>query len=175
MKKLNKILILLFIACCLSCNTKHDIPFNQTIIKSISEEDENSPSRYFNSLFFCKCQNEEISILNIYEIREVYHKEFKQMKFKDFLTELFNQKLIINCSISNTKFNINDNVKKNYLNMTFDDFLNFYCVKKRENLFWLKNEVAEVSKNSVLYFLFTNSYITNIDDYNGAYVIKKTF
>jgi len=173
MRKLNEILILLFMVCCISCNTKHDISFNQNLIKSISEEDENLPSRFFNSLFFCKCQNEEILILSVYELREVYLKEYKHTNYKDFLTELFNQKLLVNCNIQDKQIRINEEVKKNYLKMPLKEFLNLYCTKKKENIFIIKNNMPDESKNTILYFLFINNYITNIDDYSGTYVIKK--
>jgi len=173
MKKNRIILILLFFAFCLSCNTNHEISFDKKLIKSISDENKYLPSRFFNLFFFCKCQNEEISILSVYELREVYHNGFKNMYYKDFLTELFNQKLKVDCTLLNNKFKINADVQKNFLKMTLVDFINFYCVKKRENIFWLKNDIAEESKKSILYFLFLNNYITNIDDYNGSFVIMK--
>lgn len=173
MKKCNKIFILILLACFISCNNKQDISFSQKLIKSISEEDKSYPSRFFNNLFFCKCQNEEVSILSIYELREVYLKEFNHINYKNFLTELFNQKLLINCTIQNKQFRINEEVKKNYIKMPLKEFLNFYCTKKKDNLFFIKNDVADEFKNTILYYLFINNYITNIDDYSGTYVIKK--
>lgn len=173
MEKLNKIFILILLFCFLYCNAKHDIVFNQKLIKNISEEDKSYPSRYFNVLFFSKCQNDEISILSIYEIQEVYLKEFNHVKYKDFLTELFNQKSLINCDVKDKKFWINEVVKKNYLKMPINEFLNFYCTKKSDNLFSLKNKIPDEYKNTILYFLFLNNYLTNIDDYSGAYIIKK--
>jgi hypothetical protein len=173
MEKLNKIFILILLSCFLSCNTKYDTVLNQKLIKNISEEDKNYPSRFFNVLFFCKCKSDEISILSIYEIREVYLKEFNHIKYKDFLTELFNQSLLINCDTQGKKFWINEIVKKNYLKMPINEFLNFYCTKKSDNLFSLKNEIADEYKNTILYFLFLNNYLANIDDYSGTYIIKK--
>lgn len=173
MEKLNKIFILILLSCFLSCNIKNDIVFYQKLIKNISEEDKSYPSRFFNVLFFCKCQNDEILILSIYEIREVYLKDFNHIKYKDFLTQLFNQSLLINCGAQDKKFWINEVVKKYYLKMPINEFLNFYCTKKGNNLFSLKNEIKDEYKNTILYFLFLNNYLANIDDYSGTYIIKK--
>ena len=57
--------------------------------------------------------------------------------------------------------------------MPLKEFLNLYCTKKKENIFIIKNNMPDESKNTILYFLFINNYITNIDDYSGTYVIKK--
>jgi len=173
MRKLIKVLIITILISNLSCNQKQKIHFNQNFINSISEEDKNYPSRFFNLIFFCKCQNEEILFLNIDDIKEIYLKEFKDMEYKTFLTKLFNQRIKIHCAGQKTRFKINEIVKNNYLKLRTEDFVSFYCEKKRDNLFWLKTNFPEDQKNTVLYFLFINNYLANVDDYKGVAVIKK--
>jgi hypothetical protein len=167
------LMVMVLTLCCVTCNTKRHVPFSERLIKNISEEDQNNPSSFYNFQFFCKCQDNKILPLNIYEIREVYLKEFSHIDYQDFLTDLLNQRIDIQCKNHNEKFTINETVQKLYKEKNLNDFINFYCSEKSNNLFWQKNNIPDNQRNTILYFLFVNNYLTSIDDYSGAFVIRK--
>jgi len=158
---------------CVTCNTKRHVPFSEGLIKTISEEDQNFPSSFFNLQFFCKCSDNKVLPLNIYEIRELYLKEFSHINYRVFLTDLLNQRIDIQCKDQNETFTINETVQKLYKEKNLNDFINLYCKEKKDNLFWLKKNIPDNQRNTVLYFLFINNYLTSIDDYSGAFVIRK--
>ncbi len=164
---------MLLILICVKCNTEQHTPFSENLIKNILEEDQNNPSSFFNFQFFCKCQDNKILPLDIYEIREVYLEEFNHVDYHDFLTDLLNQRIDIQCENQDNKFTIDQTVKKLYNEKNLNEFINFYCTKKRNNLFWLKSNIPDNQRNTILYFLFTNNYLTSFDDYSGAIVIRK--
>jgi hypothetical protein len=173
MGKHSIILILLLMICSLSCNTRQKVTLNENFIKSISEENQNTPSRFFNLLFFCKCQDNEIQYLNVYELRETYSEDYSNINYHTFLTDLLNQRIKIKCKNQKNKFKIDENVRKTYKEKNTNDFINLYCTKKGDNLFWLKSNTIAEQRNTILYFLFANNYLTSIDDYSGAFIIRK--
>ena len=173
MKKYSNVFILFLLTCSLSCSTKQNYPFSKSFIQSISKEDQKFPSRFSNILFFCKCQNNEILSLSVYEIREIYLSEFKRIDYSTFLTDLLNQKQAIHCRNQDKTFKINDDVKRHYSEMGVDEFVGFYCTNLRSDLYVLKNNISTDQRNTIFYFLFMNNYLTSFDDYSGTFKIRK--
>ena len=172
MNKYFVILTLVFLTCFISCNIKQDPPFNKTLIERISKESVNYPSYYSGIMFFCKSQDNKISSLNVYELRNIYSKEFRHLSYKSYLIKLLNQKIVIQYN-NNKEFRINEDIEKNYTSMNIDYFLNFYCKKTSKDSYTLKLSIPKSQRNSIFYFLFINNYLTGFDDIGGFFIIEK--
>jgi hypothetical protein len=172
MNKIINLLISLTLFCCLSCKTKHNLLFNENLIQRIAHEDQNLPSQFFN-LFFCKCQSGEIVSLSVYDLREIYRNEYSGVEYSSFLSNLLNQRTSIQCKDRSDNFKIDENVRKRYEEMSLNEFLAFYCTERNQVSYYLKKDVTSEQRNTVLYFLFVNNYLTDVDDYAGFYVISK--
>ena len=172
MNKYFVILTLVFLTCFISCNIKQDPPFNKTLIERISKESVNYPSYYSGIMFFCKSQDNKISSLNVYELREIYSKEFRHLSYKSYLIKLLNQKIVIQYN-NNKEFAINKDIEKSYSSMNIDDFLNFYCKKTSKDRYTLKLNIPKSQRNTIFYFLFINNYLTGFDDIGGFFIIEK--
>ena len=172
MNRTINLLIFLTLFCCLSCKTKHNLPFNENLIQRIVNEDQNFPSQFFN-LFFCKCQSGEIVPLSVYDLREIYRNEYSGVEYSSFLSNLLNQRTSIKCKDRSDSFKIDENVRKRYEEMSLNGFIEFYCKKRNQVSYYLKKDVTIEQRNTVLYLLFVNNYLTNVDDYAGFYVISK--
>ena len=146
--------------------------FNKTLIERISKESVNYPSYYSGIMFFSKSQENRIADLNVYELREIYSKEFRHLNYKLYLTKLLNQKIVIQYN-NNKEFRINEDIEKNYTSMNIDYFLNFYCKKTSKDRYTLKLNIPKSQRYSIFYFLFINNYLTSFDDIGGMFIIKK--
>ena len=164
--------MLIFLTCFISCNKKENPPFNKTLIERISEESVNYPSYYSGIMFFCKSQDNKIVSLNVYELREIYSKEFRYLSYNFFLTKLLNQKIAIQYN-NKKEFNINEDIEKQYISMNTDDFLNFYCRKTSKDRYTLKLNIPKSERSTIFYFLFINNYLTVFDDIGGFFIIEK--
>lgn len=154
----------------LSCsNAKIDTSF----IHRIAQEDVKFPSQFSNVIFFCKGVNNTFLIMDIYQLRELYKNEFADLSYYNFLENVLNQKIVIN-SAQYTGFEIDDKVDSLYMKININKFRDFYCIQRGENIYYLKREVNDVQRNTVLYYLFIHNYLTRIDDYTGAFVIRKS-
>ena len=172
MKKNMMILILFSLTVFISCKIKQNPTFNKTLIERISKESVNYPSYYSRIMFFSKSQDNRIASLNVYELREIYSKEFRYLSYKLYLTKLFNQEIAIQYN-NNKEFKIDDDIDKIYTSMNIDDFLNFYCKKTSKDSYTLKLSIPKSQRSSIFYFLFINNYLTGFDDIGGIYIINK--
>jgi len=110
--------------------------------------------------------------LNVYELREIYSKEFKSLSYKFYLTRLLNQEIAI--QYNNKKgFKIDEDIENHYLSMNINDFLNFYCMKTSKDRYTLKLSIPKNQRSSILYFLFIKNFQISFDDYIGRFFIKK--
>jgi hypothetical protein len=57
--------------------------------------------------------------------------------------------------------------------MKINEFRNLFCIKRGDDIYYLKRDVSDDQRNTILYYLFINNYLTRIDDYSGAFVIGK--
>ena len=172
MNKFIIISIFFFLTCFISCNIKQNPPFNKTLIERISKESINYPSYYSGIMFFCKSQDNKIASLNVYELREIYSKEFRHLNYKLYLTKLLNQKIVIQYN-NKKEFRINEDIEKSYTRMNIDDFLITYCKKTSKDRYTLKLNIPKSQRYSIFYFLFINNYLTSFDDIGGMFIIKK--
>ena len=172
MKKCIIISILFYLTILDSCNIKQNPLFNKTLIERISKESVNYPSYYSGIMFFSKSQENRIADLNVYELREIYSKEFRHLSYKLYLTKLLNQEIAIQYN-NKKEFKIDDDIDKIYTSMNIDDFLNFYCKKTSKDSYTLKLSIPKSQRNSIFYFLFINNYLTGFDDIGGIYIINK--
>ena len=158
-------------SCFFSCNLKHEPTFNKRIIENISNADINYPPPYFG-MFFCKGQNGQILPLNAGELRDIYSKEFRQLNYKSFLSELLNQNIEVKYN-NHKGFILDPEVESHYKSLDINEFINFYCVKTSETSYTLNKTFPKIKKYSIFYFLFINNYLTSFDDIGGFYLIKK--
>ena len=98
------ILILFYLTVFSSCNIKQNPPFNKILIERISKESVNYPSYYSRIMFFCKTQDNKIASLNVYELREIYSKDFRHLSYKLYFQNCLTKKLLFNTiTIKNLK------------------------------------------------------------------------
>ena len=172
MKKSIIILILFYLTVFSSCNIKQNPPFNKTLIERISKESVNYPSYYSRIMFFCKTQDNKIASLNVYELREIYLKDFRHLSYKLYLSKLLNQKIAIQYN-NNKEFKINEDFEKSYINMNIDHFLNYYCETTSKDCYTLKLNIPKNQRSTIFYYLFINNYLTCFDDIGGFFIVNK--
>jgi hypothetical protein len=174
-----KFRLLFFLVLCLmtlnvGCNDKSKYYISEKLIQSISEEDSSFPSKYNGIIFFGKCTNDEIMVLDIKQIRDIYLSDYSHLEYKSYISELFNQQLTLNFDLGYPKYVLSTEVKYNYRNLNFESFINMYCIKTNNSNFVLKNNSNnEINKTTVLYYLFLNNYLTIFDEHTGIYVVTK--
>ena len=173
-KSMNKYITLLYVLLIIhqsSCKNHQNVCISEKFIHSIAEEPTDIPSQFSNVFFFCKCEDNEILSLNIFELNEIYKKNYSEITYHIFLSNVLNQKCIVNVGDNFKKFRINKNVEKHHIEMDIDQFVNFYCEKRTNKTLRLKSDIKSEEISSVLYFLFLNNYIARIDDHVGEYII----
>ncbi len=159
-----------FFSSLLSC-TENNIDPN--IIRKIAQEDVKIPSQYSNVAFFCKGGNNTILFLDIYQLRELHKNEFSNIDYYDFLKSVLKQKIVIKSTQYNS-FKIDKTVDSLYNKMDINKFRDFFCIKEGDTIYYLKRDVIDIERNTVLYYLFIHNYLIRLDDYTGAFVIRKS-
>ena len=162
----------LFLTIHLSCGVNHVDSLDESFILKIAQEDIHSPSQFSNVAFFCKGLNDTILFLNVYQLREIHQSEFANISYYNFLTNVLSQKIIIK-SKQYKSFKIDKIVDSLYKKMKINEFRNLFCIKRGDDIYYLKRDVSDDQRNTILYYLFINNYLTRIDDYSGAFVIGK--
>ena len=170
--KFTLFLIFALLITTIGCQKKEEIVFNKLFISSIAKEDTNYPSRYSSTLFFGTCKNRQVVLLTIYDLREIYNFQFKSKSYIDFLTDLFEQKLFLDCSDKSKILVIDKTIESDYKKLGFEKFKFLYCYEAG-NKHFLRKDVKNKDAISIIYFLFRYNYISNYDDYSGAFVITK--
>lgn len=163
-------LVTFFLSIHLSCTENNIDP---SIILKIAQEDVNIPSQFSNVAFFCKGVNNTILFLDVYQLRELHKNEFHNITFYDFLKNALNQKIVIKSTRYNS-FEIDKTVDSLYKKMNINRFRDFFCIQRGDNIYYLKRDVIDVERNTVLYYLFIHNYLTRLDDYTGAFVVRKS-
>lgn len=155
----------------MSCSSQKEVRFNEDIIDCIVEESPSLPSQFLNYNFFCKNSNNQILMLGVYDLRDIYKKKYSWMSYKDFLTEALNQRLLI-LHNSSKAFDLDKTVEKEYKRNKLEDFIRIYCDEYSNGLYCLKSVDKELV-NTILYYLFINNYLSSFDDYSGVYGISR--
>ncbi len=166
---MKKVLILIVGILLMSCSSQKEVRFNEDIIDCIVEESPSLPSQFLNYNFFCKNSNNQILMLGVYDLRDIYKKKYSWMSYKDFLTEALNQRLLI-AHNSFITFDLDKTVEREYRNNKLEDFIKIYCDEYRRDFYNLK-PVDKYLENTILYYLFINNYLSSFDDYSGVYGI----
>lgn len=79
-----------------------------------------SPLGFFD--YYAKGENNHIMMINIKDLSNIYEKKYKRKNFYDFLIEVFDQKIILNCG-GNVCFKLDKEITKIYQENKFEDFL----------------------------------------------------
>ena len=154
------------------CKSQTDLTVKYNLIKEISQEDQNFPSQ-FNYIFFCKCQNNKVVRLNVYHLRELYKDSSSNTDFETYLRKVLNEKSKINCKNFNTTFELDPEIKGQYEKMGKDYLLKSFCKEYGKDIYYLNIDIPQYQRNTIMYFLFINNYMSSEDDYLGTYVIRK--
>jgi hypothetical protein len=161
--------------CSVSCHSKQNPLFDEMMIQVISEDQEIPP--YSSCLFFVQGENDMILLLDPRELKEIYHEDYSSWDYKEFIRKALNQQIIFKTR-KGKPFELNKDVKDNYLNNDFISFMNIYCEKGlvRKDKYVLRNDLPEewMFSTSVFYFAFINNYLTVFDDFLGRDYISPT-
>jgi len=164
------------------CRSKRKNPaFDEKMIRILSENPiyfrkTDLLPFYASSMFFVQGGNGKILLLEPKELEEIYYESHSFLNYKQFLRKALNQKLIIKAQDKGIAFELDREVTDNYINRSFQDFLNFYCVNSsKDNRLWLKGNLEEHQLFSIFYYFFINNYLTWFDDVVGTYYIFTTF
>lgn len=168
--------ILFFISCIIcSCNKKSSVPFDEKLILEIANESTEFPSKYNSLTFFGICEKNKVRVLSVNELRFIHKKKYNQMKYKDFLSQVFNQKLDINYVDKIKCFELDQEVTNKYNDSSnVEEFIGLYSKKNNQKNHILKNDIPEKKLITIMYYLFLNNYLVTFDDYIGIYFIEKT-
>jgi len=162
------IIIFIFISC--SYNDREFI--NKNLIDSISKESSKLPSKFITIMFFCRCDDNTVMPLNIYELREIYLTEYSKLTYKSFLIKLLNQRITVKYN-NNKRFKIDKIIEKSYQQVEFNEFIHLYCEIRNTKLYILRSCIPKNQWNSIFYYLFINNFQTSFDDYEGTFRIHK--
>lgn len=174
-RKSNYSLIILnsFIALFISCQVKDSNNFDENLVKAISIEKTDLPSKFSSIPLFCRCSNSEVAEVYINELRYLYKNESDNLDFERFLNQILNQKI----KIKTTKikcFKLNTKVVNSYKKNEFKVFFNLYTEKLGSGRVVLKSKIKDEELNSVLYYLFLNNYLSSYDDNIDKHFIRTT-
>jgi hypothetical protein len=167
----NLIVILIIVFNIASCN-KH-IQFDKCIIESISEEDPDFPSWFFRYSFFCKGEKNEILLLDVMELRELYNENSFDMDYKTFLTKALNQQIILS-NEERYAFHLDKNVTHEYQTRNLIDFIHLYCKNDGYDGYVLMIDIPDEQIETIFYYLFINNYLSVFADDAGFYLIFPT-
>ena len=175
----NKIIFTTF--CCgllifISCNIKQNhSSFDKTFIQLVSRDTSMEyPLLYTRILFFCQTDSNKILSLRNRELKELYDDGAFNMNYEEFLTKVLNQQMILQAKGRGHIFLIDKSIAQKYHDLTFIEFINFYCETRNNNQYIFRDGLSENKKNTVFYFLFINNYLSTYDDYMGVYHIRTT-
>lgn len=170
MKLICLVLVLLSSLINIKCYSNDD-----NLIKLLTQEKSIEPSFYENLVLFVNCNSDDYSIMKkkvtYQNLKLIYKEYYANMDFKDFLCEAFNGE---NLNITTDCFILDPQITTEYNSVDLNTFLLSYCRKKSDNdSFYLIDEISENEENTILYYLFINSYYAFFDDYIGHYSIRK--
>jgi len=167
-----RILLILLLLLSISCNENQNSSSHRKLVERILKEDINYPSQYGNVLFFCKCQENKIVVLSIYDLRELFVKHKSNSRSK-LLTDLFNQSIKVSCDGYDKRFSIDEDIRNLFHKDGLNKFIDSQCIRKGDKYFLIEKNITTVQQNTILYFLFVNDYISSFDDNLGEYIIYK--
>ena len=160
------LIILSFCLFCLSCKSKSSqISFDENIIKSISQEE--SFPIYLDAIFFAQGDNNKILELNCRELKEIYDENNYNIDFETFVREVLNQKIKIT-SNKRKSFILDEEIKRQYENIPFNEFIEIYSKKQEDDIYRLRDDLAGNKLLCVCYYGFLNNYLFSEDDYSGV-------
>lgn len=168
-------ILIIFISC------SSDKKFDESFIKKISEIKSNElsrlepPSKHSNFMIFVKISKDEVSILNVDDLYNIYksHYNVKYNDFYTFLDNVINKNLILNIKLSFPSFFIDfDKIR----NVNFSLLRDTKLKKINEGyILSFKNEskFEPLDLMSFLYLFYSKGYLISPNDYNGTYFLKK--
>jgi hypothetical protein len=124
---------------------------------------------------FAKGESDSVFLIeDARELEEIYSVWPYNMDYKDFLTEVLNQKTILHPHYKTIKFALNKKVASKYKQNGLKKILKSYCIKivrSDRDRYRLKKGLSEIELYSVMYFLFINNYLTEFSDESGIYSV----
>ncbi|MEG2101573.1 MAG: hypothetical protein RRY99_08685 [Flavobacterium sp.] len=186
---MKKIITLLMLFCFLISCERKEPNFSDEMIEMLADRGEIKdgvvilppPLASFTDLYF-RITNNEIVLINGNELyffyKKYYSTEFKS--YKDFLNAVLNDEFIMDKELFKhpkypKRFKLNAEIKKEYSNLGFNEFLKKYSkpsLRKKE-LILNKSNLKEGQYLSVTYLLYINKYDISSDCYLGVDYIRK--
>jgi hypothetical protein len=181
MKKI--ITIILIMISNFSCTEKKEIISENDIIK-FAKGNYMAPSKYGALELYVLTVNDEIIISNADYLNFVYVNHYKNayICYKDFLSELLNQKIKINKSeferIPYKSFRINERIKKEYEKLNFKDFFNkhakYIISFEKSNYLNINRNASSDEIKTILYYFYLNGYqIIRGDSFPRYYIYSR--
>lgn len=173
-----KLLLILISILNISClNKKQEIKDNkhdELINNLVLDGHENLFSNLGNPILFCKLPNEnEYGYVDLWGLKKIYQEKYINIDYQYFLTDVLNQKRILDSSQLDGYFKLNDTIMQSYRKESFSKFLAMYNEKVSNNEYSVNRSLSLNAKYTIFYCLFLNEYYTTFDDYIGIYYSSK--
>jgi len=173
MKLFAKTILLSILFLPLACDNRDSYQFDEKIIERVGTESVNFPSFFSSSLFFVKCTSNQIGVLQIQELREIYRNEYYDLEYMEFISLSLNQALDFNDKDINC-FDVTPDIENVYRKGGIKSIIEKYCVTVDDQTFKIREGLIRTEINSILYYLFINNYLNFFDDVRGNYYIKSS-
>lgn len=162
-------LILLHSACKMDSSDK----FDERFIKMVANEtDTGLPSQFSFISFYVKCNDNQIAIVNIEELKVLHSLKYKKLDYLTFLRKALNQEMNLEYKDKIQCFSVDREISTMYSNNNFETFLSLYTDKVGQER--VLKPSFENSANTIFYYCFLNNFVALHDDYTGRYYLKKT-
>jgi hypothetical protein len=154
-----------------SCSKEKEINYYKTY--SI-ERKKNEPIKSNYYMLFCKNSNEQICVIEPYEISYIYKKNKIIDKYDVFFNDILNQKISMKAdSTDHICFEIDKKIENDNEKLDRNNFLLKYAYKSADKKRYLINNKLVGDNNlCVAYFLFKSGFGITFDDYLGSYYVN---
>lgn len=159
-----------------SCSAKEENYINyKELIEYISNEDADLPSIFSGIYLFCEIDKKEkkYQLLDSSALLKTHYGFYQNMDYKDFVSKVFSNQLVIDCKEVYECFNLNASVTEEYNKNPFASFIKRYTSFYEENTYTLKRDLDLDVRLSVMYYSYLNSYYTTYDDIAGYYSCER--
>jgi hypothetical protein len=176
-----KIIIFFIVILIYSCNnqnsTKDDKRFIELLASEyplqVIEEGNILPSKYNGYILYIKYNNKQAVKTNVNALIRLYDKSYKSKRFRDFLEQVFNQKIKLNESEEFIYFHLNNRITNDYENLGYENFKHLYFLPTSDiEEFDLKPNIKPDELDTIFYYCFINNYLYSGGEY-GPFSIRK--
>lgn len=125
-------------------------------------------------IFFTKTDDEQICLVESFEIFHAYKGDSKATDYEEFFNDILNQKKSMKIDSSNHKcFKVDNKIKNDFLKLEKDEFLKKYTViSGYKDKYLINNKLEWEEIENVGYFLFKSGFGIIFDEHLGGYYVN---